>query len=246
MKKGWLNWITITGVSLVSFGIVLILLLQPYRPEEPALESLQSDKNVIVENRDDSVVFYPTSRAERGFIFYPGGLVDHRAYAPLMRALAENGLKVFLVEMPFDLAVLSPERAGAIIRENREIKTWIIAGHSLGGSMAARFAQNNRDLVRGLVLLAAYPPEGDDLSNSRIKVLSLYGSLDGVLNFEALENSKFLLPANTKWLTIEGGNHAQFGYYGHQKGDLRATISPQEQQKITLTAILSFIDSLNL
>ena len=40
---------------------------------------------------------------------------------------------------------------------------------------------------------------------------------------------------------IEGGNHAQFGNYGKQKGDPDATISAEEQQTIAVNAIVEFI-----
>jgi len=38
-------------------------------------------------------------------------------------------------------------------------------------------------------------------------------------------------------MTIEGGNHAQFGSYGPQPGDNEATISAQEQLDQTVEAI---------
>ena len=41
---------------------------------------------------------------------------------------------------------------------------------------------------------------------------------------------------------IEGGNHAQFGNYGPQKGDLPATISAEEQQARTVAAIEEFLE----
>jgi hypothetical protein len=52
------------------------------------------------------------------------------------------------------------------------------------------------------------------------------------------------LPANTRWITIEGGNHAQFGWYGDQSGDLPATISHLEQQQIIIEATLELLKAL--
>ena len=40
---------------------------------------------------------------------------------------------------------------------------------------------------------------------------------------------------------IEGGNHAQFGNYGPQEGDLPAAISVEEQQAQAVEAITDFI-----
>jgi len=36
--------------------------------------------------------------------------------------------------------------------------------------------------------------------------------------------------ATTQWVAIDGGDHAQFGWYGPQDGDQPATISREAQQ----------------
>lgn len=40
---------------------------------------------------------------------------------------------------------------------------------------------------------------------------------------------------------IEGGNHAQFGNYGPQKGDAPAQITAEEQQRQTVAAVEAFL-----
>lgn len=40
---------------------------------------------------------------------------------------------------------------------------------------------------------------------------------------------------------IQGGNHAQFGNYGPQKGDAPAAISAEEQQAQTVEDVADFI-----
>jgi hypothetical protein len=44
-------------------------------------------------------------------------------------------------------------------------------------------------------------------------------------------------------VVIEGGNHAQFGNYGKQKGDPDATISREEQQDKAVEAIKEFLEN---
>ncbi len=44
-------------------------------------------------------------------------------------------------------------------------------------------------------------------------------------------------------LAQEGGNHAQFGNYGPQKGDSPATITAAEQQEQTVEAVSAFLAS---
>ena len=53
-----------------------------------------------------------------------------------------------------------------------------------------------------------------------------------------------LLPTDTIYLPIEGGNHAYFGDYGEQSGDNLATISREAQQQITVDAIVQFLNSI--
>lgn len=65
---------------------------------------------------------------------------------------------------------------------------------------------------------------------------------DGLASAAEIEANAYLLPADTRWVEIEGGNHAQFGYYGRQLGDNRATISQEQQQRLTLEAILTTLD----
>jgi hypothetical protein len=89
--------------------------------------------------------------------------------------------------------------------------------------------------MHGLVLWASYPASSNSLSYQPLKVLSIFGSEDGGL--DGIEASTPLLPADTIWYRIEGGNHAQFGDYGPQGGDGVAKISAQEQliQVVTTT-----------
>lgn len=200
----------------------------PLGPEDSALTSLQSDASVNVKTSPDWITFQPAaSDPVSGFIFYPGGRVDYRSYAPLLKPLAEKGYLVVLVRMPLSLAVFSPSKAEAVLAAFPEINSWSIGGHSLGGSMAANFCFTHPGVMEGLVLWASYPADSNSLSAQSLKVLSIYGSEDGGL--EGIEASAPLLPANTIWYRMEGGNHAQFGAYGPQGGDGVATISAQEQ-----------------
>ena len=101
-------------------------------------------------------------------------------------------------------------------------------GHSLGGVVASQAALSKSN-IEGLVLLASYPAEGTDLSNSTMKVLSIVGNQDQVINRENYDNADIRLPAMTQKMVIDGGNHSQFGDYDFQKGDGVATINKENQ-----------------
>ena len=175
-----------------------------------------------------------------GLIFYPGGLVDHAAYAPLMQALAERGVRCLLTEMPLDLAVLDMNAADGLQELYPKVDRWLIGGHSLGGAMAAGYAAKHADAYEGLVLLGAYSTA--DLSGTNLSVLSVHGSQDGVLNREKYVECLKHYPDNFKEMVIDGGNHAYFGDYGEQKGDGKAAITREEQIAITADAIAAMLE----
>jgi pimeloyl-ACP methyl ester carboxylesterase len=178
-----------------------------------------------------------------GFIFYPGSRVDHRSYAPLLREIAARGYFVVLAPMPLSLALFHVDAADQVLAKYPEIEHWAIGGHSLGGVAAAEYASNH-PVIEGLVLWAAYPTN-DSLREKNLEVLSLYGSNDGLLPPARIEASHALLPADTLFIEIEGGNHSQFGSYGSQPIDGPASIPPEEQWAQVIEATVVFLESLS-
>lgn len=237
--------------SLITFLVLIIVggigfviwAENPLGPDQAAILALESDDQVAV-SQDQWIIYQPvTVQPEIGLIFYPGGRVDPRSYAPLMREIAMQGYLVVLVPMPLNLAVFSPSSAGDVINAYPQIAFWAVGGHSLGGTMAANFAFSNPTQVDGLILWASYPAGNNDLSGYNVPVISIYGTLD-MGGMEPFDASMALLPADTVWIVIEGGNHAQFGNYGPQPGDNEATIPAMEQQQQTIEATVDFLNGL--
>jgi hypothetical protein len=235
----------------IGLGIILVLAVGgfvlwaqiPLGPGQQALAALEADGEVTVQSGNDSIVFMPANvEPDTGLIFYPGGRVDYRSYARPLHQIAARGYLVVLVRAPLNLMVFDPSKADSILPQYPQIQHWAVGGHSLGGAMAANYVYTHPGAVDGLVLWAAYPASNNDLSNSGLKVLSIYGTLDmaGVGAFDA---SRALLPADTTWVVIDGGNHAQFGNYGLQPGDHVATISASDQQAQVVDATVKFLDS---
>ena len=226
---------------LLGVGGFAIWGLTPTQPMPEAAAALQSDERMTVET-GAVLAFIPSGEApQAALILYPGGHVDYRAYAPLARAIAEQGYQVFVPRMPLSLAVLSPDIADQIITAHPDITSWTVGGHSLGGAMAANFARSRPGVVQGIVLLAAYPAAGNDLSQSSLQILLITASADGLVTQDKIDASRALLPADTIWVEINGGNHAQFGWYGAQNGDNPAEISRTDQQNQVVRAITTFL-----
>jgi pimeloyl-ACP methyl ester carboxylesterase len=211
-----------------------------------AIAATSSDADVKVELARWAVFSPVAGNPSAGFIFYPGGNVDWRAYAPAAREIARAGFLVVIAPMPLKLAVFDVKAADAIIAAFLKVGTWAIGGHSLGGVMAARYARKHEAKVGGLILWASYPAKSDDLSKSPLLVASISGSLDGLSTPVKIETSRALLPLSTAWYLIEGGNHAQFGWYGPQKGDNAAAISPEAQQDAVVAASVALLRSLEV
>jgi hypothetical protein len=229
-------------IVLVSGG--LIFLSQSYDPMPEALDALETSGGIIVNNERYWIGFHPSNAStEVGFIFYPGGNVDPESYSIIARGIALNGYMTFIVKMPFDLAIFSPYRAWRVIETFTNVSSWVIGGHSLGGSMASRYIYSEPSLFSGLILLASYPADNNNLSTYSLPALTIYGSLDGVLTKD-IPDTLSLLPAGTIVIEIVGGNHANFGSYGDQKGDNPASINRFEQQNQTIFQISQFLSGL--
>jgi hypothetical protein len=211
-----------------------------YPARNVALSALESTDRVRIA-QDKWIVFTPVEKTETGLIFYPGGLVEPTAYAPVLRKIAEKGVLVVITPMPLNLAILNTGAANAVIDEYPHISTWILAGHSLGGASAAIFAENNPARIDALALWDSYPPNSSDLSDNTLPVLSIFGTTNNFPNTEKFNEKKYLLPASTIFVGIEGASHAQFGDYGPQKGDIVASISLAEQHEQVAEMMLDFI-----
>lgn len=211
-----------------------------YHADGAAITAMSLAADVAVEQKENTLTFIP-EKAEIGLIFYPGGKVEYTAYAPLMHALADNGVLCVLVRMPLNLAILDMNAANGLPEQYPQIRNWYIGGHSLGGSMAASHAAKNASAYDGLVLLASYSTA--DFSASGLPVISIYGSEDGVLNMEKYAEYRRNLPAAFEEHIIEGGCHAGFGSYGPQDGDGVPTITGEEQIAETVRLLTVFLGS---
>lgn len=189
----------------------------------------QMSLGLIQEN--DTQISVGSRDAQVGIILYPGAKVDPKAYVPLAEELADRGYYCAIVKMPFNLAFFGIDSANTVINSAPGVDLWWIAGHSLGGAMAAQYASNHTDALEGLFLLAAYSTT--DLSGSSLTVNILYGSNDGVLNRDALNANAGNMPAESGTYVINGGNHAGFGDYGPQEDDGESSIGAAAQWKET-------------
>ena len=206
---------------------------------------LRSNSTVSVVDEATRLEFLPVaSNSKMALIFICGSGVSAQAYAPLLHPIAEAGYAVFIIKLPYRFAPLEShkqtamDRARGVIAAHPEISQWVISGHSLGGALACRVAQSNPKAFSAMVLIGTTHPKQDDLSSLPMEVTKVYASNDGVAPLDRVLANKALLPKDTQWVEIKGGNHSQFGCYGHQLFDGEATINRETQQTATRSALL--------
>lgn len=242
MKKRILIPILLVAISISA--IVLFL-----NQEAPAnainFQAMESDDKVTVSASKNAIVFEPKGiKADRAFVYYQGANVAPESFAYAGRKIAEAGIQVFLIKMPFSLAIFDIKAAYPYPERYPEIEHWFLGGFSLGGSSAAFALANKESRYEALILYASYTNEKHSLKDKALDVLSISGSNDGLATPQDIEKGKTLLPPDTQYLIIPGGNHTQFALYGNgalQKNDNKATISAMRQQQIVIEATVEFI-----
>jgi hypothetical protein len=116
-------------------------------------------------------------------------------------------------------------RTLTLMAAHPELARWVVAGHSLGGALS-------------FVLIGTTHPREHDLSKLDASMIKIYSTSDGVAPVDGVMANRRLLPETTAWVEIKGGNHSQFGHYGHQLFDGRATITREAQQATTRQVML--------
>lgn len=212
---------------LALIVIVFAICMIPLETHELDPKILESDGEITVSEIDGGITAFVPENPTAGFIFYQGARVDAKAYAPLMRALAQRKILTVLIDCPFNLAFFNMNAPDGIQEKFPQVKSWYIGGHSMGAEVAGEYLIKHLDEYDGLALFAGFVT--NDFSKTGLNVLSVYGENDGVLTGGAYDECLSHLPDDFKEFVIPGGNHSGFAYYGPQKGDNEASISKDEQ-----------------
>ena len=237
------RWLWISLVVVLVAGLIIGILWATYArpPLDEALAALESDSLVSVEN-EPWLIFTPAeTEPTTGLIFYPGGRIDPRGYATLLRPIAEEGYLVVVPSMPINMAIFKTGAADKIIDHFSEIESWAIAGHSVGGTSAAIYTAKNPERIAGLAIWASYPADSTDLSSALLPVYSIYGELDEGVDREGVGARKHLLPSDTVYVEISGGDHHQFGSYLVKDGVDHSTTPREIQQAEIIQATLDLL-----
>ncbi|WP_214405414.1 alpha/beta hydrolase [Pseudonocardia lacus] len=238
------RWAT---VRRVVGAVVLVAILgyagwlRPFAAEAVAVEATASSSTVEVVDGATTWELRPRGGSgEVGVAFFPGALVDPRAYLALLRPLAERGYLVVVIKPPFGVALLTT--ADAALDAHPEIARWAVGGHSLGGVAAATQAASGDQRVRGVFFWASYPNR--DLSGAPLAAASVTGDRDTVINGARADEARAQLPPGTAFVVVPGAVHAYFGDYGPQPGDGEPAASRADAQRQIVAATEGFLAGL--
>lgn len=237
--KWWMNTLLIiflTSGNVISF--TLIYFAFNYKATENAKSYLKNDEKVKVIENKSYYQFDNVNGDEVAIMFYGGAKVEEASYAQLCHQIAEQGIDVYLFRFPLYFPLININAADKVSYSNKYHHLYMM-GHSLGGTVASLYLSNNTNLYEGIIFLASYPNKKLDDS---LKCLSIYGSVDTVLNKKNYSKNIDYFPKDYQEVIIEGGNHSNFGDYGLQRGDSVSSISKDQQIEMTTSLITTFIN----
>lgn len=231
-------------ILAIAITLAVVYLGTPFVGSQAQIQAIAEDPSVELSSMDGGYVLSPGETAPdsaNALVFYPGAAVDPSAYLSVLAPVVnQTGMTIYIPRPRLNLAILDQQMADPIIDSNpgREV---YVGGHSLGGVAACRFASSNPDRVSGLVLWGSYCDR--DLSGRDIRVLSVRGSGDTVIDWETYRDHRSNLPANqTVEITVEGMNHTQFGTYSGQWGDSPASISYERAHEQLRESLRDFLN----
>ena len=233
--------VTVIAVPVLALGwLVYSTDKNLASPTTEALAALTTDDSVAVDDGEWLVMRPSASTPTAGLILYPGANCDIRGYAPLLREIAAAGYLAVVVSMPFDFSIFAPDRADDVRAAFPEIQDWVIAGHSMGGAMAGRYAYHHADDLAGLILWDSYPPSANSLADSSLPVVHIHRATADGMPPQKFEDMRDVFPPSSVWVPVPGGVHMYFGSFdgGGYVEEWVPQITRDEQQTTVIAATL--------
>nr|WP_284328991.1 alpha/beta hydrolase [Demequina litorisediminis] len=123
---------------LAAIWLAFLVWLAPFGATEPSLSAMAGTGGAVVTESSRQIVIEPSGQADTGLgvLFQPGARVDARAYVDQFLPVAEAGYPVVIIKQPLGIAFTALPRWPDPLREPY-VARWVVAGHSLGGTVAA-------------------------------------------------------------------------------------------------------------
>ena len=240
--RGKVALILVVLVILLAVTIFKIYVDNDYEPyhthdeyqEMTQTEIVYSDNVIALEDLDRE-----GEAKKTGFIFYGDNKIQRECYLPLMIELSNMGYSVYLPTTFGNIPILNLEGAAYVSRTYPHVKTWYIVAHGQACPVAAKYASSHASKLAGLIFLGGYSKT--DLSDTSLRLLSITGSNDTIMDQAAYATMKANDPRDTVYFEIDGGNHTGFTDTFLIRRDSEAAIPSEEQIHLTAAAIETFL-----
>ncbi len=230
LKRIFLGFVIVAVLGLTA---ITAFYLNSYKAlDEQFSEIATLGMDGITFHLDNDEISYKVENPKKNIVFVPGGLVEPDAYSFLALSLAKEGYDVTISKALFNLAIFTPNRSSRFLSDELDN---VVIGHSLGGVTASMMAEGN-ELVDAVIFLGSYPVA--DLKDKDVYLILAEHDLG--LDLDKVEDSFQYTTFETVFM-IDGGNHAQFGWYGPQRGDGEAEMTTLEQHQIVIEKIIEYI-----
>lgn len=225
-------------------GIIFMLyMIWTFQSHGVDMDDYMQLPSITMTDSDDMISFVSdTSSALPQVLFYPGGMVQPKAYVPLASQLATEGYDVHIIKMPFRMANQGHELILELFDLNDPNRTYYLGGHSQGAKMAAQFTYEYPTLIDALFLLGTSHPRDIDMSQMNIPTIKIYAEHDGLASVPEVMENKDKMPSGSNLTEITGANHSQFGYFGSMIMDESADISREQQHEETVKIVAEFLE----
>lgn len=232
-KKMW-TWLKVILAFIMAAGIftagIYWQLSRYTKADESVNEALLSDDYVMVHPLENGY-FFDGWGEYNAILLYGEKRMQETAYAPLLKAIARQGIDCFLVEMPYAMAELDPERPKQII-DTYTWYNWYLMVHSSGNEEGCAFFEKYRDQFAGMILLDSVPLVQLEENQLLISILTENeSSKNGAAYEEAMKQQKCRKRENT----ITSGSRAGFVTDGTETG--KETLSADLQRQLTAVTI---------
>jgi len=222
------GWTALSSLLVTIMGF-LVWAYTPYPDQPEPLRELFAKDDIAWSIGPDLVVMGPMSQdgplAGEALVFLPGARVNPHAYATTFHEIVtETGLTVILPRPWANLALADGRSVDDFQQLSPDTAITAIGGHSMGGVRACDLATDSG--IERLVLIASYCVT--DLQETTLRVLSVQGSEDDLIDRDEVATARELMPQHYREVTIEGASHASFGDYGPQSGDGTPKLSRAE------------------
>lgn len=226
----------------MSAGIICILYMAwTFQSHGVDIDDYKHLPFITMTDSDDMISFVSdTSSVLPQVLFYPGGMVQPKAYVPLASQLAAEGYDVHIIKMPFRMANNGYQEILSLFDLNDPNRTYYLGGHSQGAKMAAQFVYEYPNLIDALFLLGTSHPRDIDMSHINIPTIKIYAEHDGLASVPEVMENKGKMPSGSILTEIGGANHSQFGYFGSLIMDESADISREQQHEETVRIVADF------